>query len=160
MKKSAILFILLVVLISVPATSFAQYRSDVGKPNISGILTSPANSYLFGLIDPSKMQMHHSVSMSYGSFGSGAGMALSTYINTIDYRLSENLFLQTNIGIMNSPYNTFGSQFFLNKPQFFGSAQLNYKLNDNTQFMLRIERSPFMYYRPGYGSGFYNSPFK
>ena len=161
MKKPAVLFIIFALFITAPEISFAQYKSDTGKPNISGILNSQPGSYLFGIIDPSKMQMHHSASISYGSYGAGAGMALSTYVNTIDYRFSENLFLRTNLGIMNSPYNTFGNEFFLNKPQFYGSAQLNYKLNDKTQFMLRVESSPFMYYRPGYSSQFYyDDPFR
>jgi len=160
MKKSAVLLILAAFMFAGPVHTFAQFKSEAGKPNISRVLNNNATSYLFGLIDPAKMQMHHSFSLSYGAFGGGAGMALSTYINTIDYRISRKLFLQTNLGIMNSPYNTFNKNFILNKPQFFGSAQLQYNVTDNMHLMLRVEKSPFMYYQPGMTNRFYNDPFK
>lgn len=158
MKKSAFVFFLsLFFLLTV--NSYAQYKNDAGKPDISGILNAPKTGYFFGLIDPSKMQMHHSASLSYGTFGSGSGMALSSYVNTIDYQVTDRLFLRTNLGIVSSPYNNFNSNFFLNKPQFFGGAQLLYKLNNNTQFMLQIQTSPFLY-SPGFGNNVYYNPFR
>ena len=117
---------LLVLLFSV--NSHAQLKKDTGNPNISGILSSANNDFLLGFLDPSKIHMRHSFSMSYSGF-SGQGMMLNSYLNTIDFQLSENLFLQTNIGLMNSPYNTFGEDFYLNDTKFFGGAKLKYRIN-------------------------------
>lgn len=150
MKKSVFFCLLLAFTFILSDESVAQFRKDTVNPNISGILTAPGADVLFGLIDPSKMHMSHSASMSYGSMG-GNGMMLSSYINTIDYQISENLFLRTNLGIMTSPYNTYGEDFYLNKPRFFGGAQLQYDINENSRLFLQFESVPYGYYRPTLG---------
>jgi len=158
MKKTAAFILLLIICFSLPHSSFAQFRKDTSNPNISGILTAPGADVLFGLIDPSKVNMHHSVSMSYGGMGSN-GMALSTYMNVIDYQISEKLSLRTNLGIMTSPYNTYGEGFYLNKPRFFGGAQLQYKISKNSGLFLQFQSNPYNYYRPGL-SEYNNNPFQ
>ncbi len=153
MKKLIILSFAL-VLLTMPSHSYAQLKKSARLPNFSGLLASPNQDMLLGLIDPSKIQMHHSFSMSYGT-GGGQGMMLGAYLNTIDYRVSENLFIRTNLGIMTSPYNTFGENFYLNKPRFFGGGEIHYKINDKSSVMLRVDVGPG-YYRPGYGYGPYS----
>jgi hypothetical protein len=135
--------------------SQAQLKKDTGNPNISSVLSKPNTDFLLGLLDPSKVHMHHSFSTSYSAFGN-QGMMLSSYLNTIDFQLSENLFLQTNIGLMNSPYNTFGEDFYLNDTKFFGGAKLKYRINDQSSVQLQFDYSPYYYY-PTLGSYRYNS---
>ncbi len=149
MRRTVILAIALFTIFSLYNNSFAQYRNQPTQPNISTALSGMPSSFLGGFLNPEKFHMHHTVSMSFGSFF-GQSMMLSSYINSMEYQFSKNLWLQANLGIMSSPYNTFGKNFFLNKPQFFGSAQLNYRLNDKTSLMFRVESSPWGY---GYGSG-------
>lgn len=151
MKKYAALLIAVLFIVGVPQKSQAQFKQASAPPNISGVLNQGQSDLYLGFINPDKLTMHHSFSMSYGGFTGGNGMMLSTYMNTIDYQFTDKLFLRTNLGIMSSPYNTFSKDFILNKPQFFGSAELTYKLNDNTRIQLGIQRSPFMYYNPYYG---------
>ncbi len=148
MKKTAAVIMLFVFLTALPNTSFAQFKRDTGAPNISGVLTAPGSDFLFGFLDPSKISMHHSMSMSYGMAGRN-GMALSSYMNTIDFQLSENLFLRTNLGIMSSPYNTLGENFYLNKPRLFGGAQLHYKINEHSSLFFEVQSNPGGLYRPG-----------
>lgn len=150
MKRITLFVLLSMFIFSLPLDGWAQLKKNASQPNISDVLSN-GNFGISGLLDPSRMQMHHSFSMSYGAFG-GQGMMLSTYINSIDYRISKNLFLQTNLGFVSSPYNTLGEKFYLNKPQFIGSAQLTYRMNQNTSLMLRVERNPFGYYRPQYNN--------
>jgi hypothetical protein len=157
-KRTAAVFLLLALLTALPNNSFAQFKRDTGNPNISGVLTAPGSDFLFGFLDPSKISMHHSMSMSYGMAGQN-GMALSTYMNTIDFQLSENLFLQTNLGIMSSPYNTFGENFYLNKPKLFGGAKLHYKINDHSSLFLQVQTNPGGLYQPGL-SDYYYHPFQ
>lgn len=156
MKKMVYMQLVLAFLFIVPALSHAQFKRDMGQPNISGILSNSQNDVLFGFLDPSRMQMHHSFSMSYGGFG-GNSMMLSAYTNFIDYQISDNLFLQTNLGIMTSPYNTFGNNFYLNKPKLFGGAKLEYKMNEHSSIMLQFQSNPYMMYRPALGA--YSNPF-
>lgn len=156
MKKFSIL-IVFAVIFTLPVLSYAQLKSDTYQPNISNVLKSPGQDFLFGLLDPSKMHMHHSFSMSYGTMG-GNGLMLGSYMNTMLYQITDNLKLRTNLGIMTSPYHTFGAQSPLNKPQFFGGAQLDYKINDNMNVMLRIDSAPYYYYQPtlgAFGNGYF-----
>ena len=145
-KQVIILTVLLVFVFSLPL--FAQYRNQPTKPNISTILSNPRASLFAGFLNPNKLQMHHTVSMSFGNWA-GQSLMLSSYLNTIDYRISEKLWVRANIGIMSSPYNTFGEGFYLNKPQLFGGAQLHYKISENSKITLEFNSSPF--YRPTIG---------
>lgn len=158
MKKTIAITMLFAVILCLPFNSFAQFKKDVGNPNISGILTAPATAdALFGLIDPSKLHMRHSVSMSYGMMGSN-GMMLSSYMNMMDYQISDNLLLRANLGIMTSPYNTMGEGFYLNEPRFFGGAALEYKFNEKSSISLQFQSTPYYYYRPMLGE-YNNYPF-
>ena len=134
--------------------SHAQLKRDSGNPNISSILSTSNGDFLLGFLDPSKIHMHHSFSTSYSAFGS-QGMMLSSYLNTIDFQLSENWLLQTNLGLINSPYNTFGENFYLNDTKFFGGAKLKYRINDQSSVQLQFDYSPYYYY-PTLGSYRYN----
>ena len=136
--------------------SQAQLKNKTGNPNISSVLSAPNGDFLLGFLDPSKINMRHSFSTSYTGF-SGQGMMLSSYLNTIDFQLSENLFLQTNIGLMNSPYNTFGEDFYLNDTKIFGGAKLKYRFNDKSSIQLQFDYSPYYYNYPSLGNYRYNN---
>ncbi|MHB2150614.1 hypothetical protein ACX8XP_16290 [Calditrichota bacterium LG25] len=145
-KLQVILFVIVFFIMTLPLS--AQFRNQPTQPNISTILSNPQPSLFSGFLNPDKLQMHHSVSMSFGAMG-GQSMMLSSYMNTIDYQFSDKLWLRANIGIMSSPYNTFGQEFYLNKPQFFGGAQLHYKISENSKITLEFNSAPF--YRPMLG---------
>jgi len=159
MRKTLAITMLFAFILCLPFNSIAQFKKDTSNPNISGILTAPnAADVLFGLIDPSKINMHHSVSMSYGMMGSN-GMMLSSYMNMMDYQISDNLMLRTNLGIMTSPYNTMGEGFYLNEPRIFGGAQLEYKFSDKSSISLQFQSAPYYNYRPRLGE-YNNYPFQ
>jgi len=155
MKKNIFLFLILVFLISLSTNSFAQLKKDTGNPSISGILSSPRNDMLLGFLDPSKLHMHHSFSMSYSSFA-GQGVMLNSYLNTINYQLTDKLFFQTNIGLLSSPYHTFGENSSLSDPQIFGGAKLRYQFNDNSSIQLQFDYTPYYYYQPSLGGYRFN----
>ena len=152
MKNLKLLVILLLIL---PVISFGQLKKDVTKPNISNTLNTAAYSNgLLGFLDPSRFEMYHSFSMSYMTLGGGS-MMVNTYMNTLNYRFSDKLFLTTNLGIMNSPFNSFSGNSPLNQTQFFGGAELTYLPSKNTVISLRFDSSPFQY-QPYSRSPFYN----
>lgn len=149
-----LMFVFLVLVFSI--NSYAQLKKDTGNPYISSILSTSNGDFLLGFLDPSKIHMRHSFSTSYTGF-SGQGMMLSAYLNTIDFQLSENLLLQTNIGFMNSPYNTFGEDFYLNDTKLFGGAKLKYRINEKSSVQLQFEYVPYSYYNPSLGLYRYNN---
>jgi hypothetical protein len=151
------------VLLILPALSIAQLKTNVTKPNISERLeTSKSNDAFVGFLDPSRFRMSHSLSMSYMSFG-GGGAVVNSYINTLHYKFSEDLFLTTNIGIMNTPYSTLPGNENQNGYEFFGGAELKYFPTEKSAIYLRIEKSPGIYsgnyYNNPYGSP-YGSPYR
>jgi hypothetical protein len=150
MKKFVLILLAIWLVLTISTPGFAQLKRDGSKPNISGILTTAPSQYLLGLFDPTRMHMRHSFSMSYSALG-GSGLMLGSYMNTIDFLISENLTLRADLGILTSPYNTFGENFYLNKPKFFGGAELNYRMGENTSLMLRFDTSPYLYHQPGIG---------
>ena len=158
MKIRMLIFVFLALIFLNPQKDYAQLKKNEGSPRISEILTTPGTS-LLGFLDPSNFHMSHSVSMSYSALGGGAGMMLNSYINTIDLQLSDKLFLRTNIGIMSSPYNTFGDNYFLNKPQFFGGAELKYDFDNNSSLFFKFDIAPYQSYYNSYNPRYNNSMF-
>ncbi len=157
------------LLIVLPILGFAQLKTNVTKPNISETLeTGTSNDAFVGFLDPSRIHMSHSLSMSYMSFG-GGGAVVNSYVNTLNYKFSDDLFLTTNIGIMNTPYSTLPGNEDQNGYEFFGGAELKYFPTKNSAIYLRVEKLPGLYsgnyynrYGNPYRSSFsnsYNSPF-
>ena len=143
---------LLILFIVIPVLSFAQLKKDADKPNISSELSSVNfNNSFLGFLDPSRMTMHHSISMSYLSVG-GIDMVLNTYLNTMQYQFSDNLFLTTKLGIMTSPYNSLPGENALSESQIFGGAEIRYLPSKNTVISLSFESTPYYYNR----NSFYN----
>lgn len=158
MKKFNLICIIFLI---VPIVLFGQLKKDLKQPDFSNILTMPANqNSLFSFIDPSKLDMSHSVSMSYTSVG-GQSIIMNSYVNTIDYRFNDQLSLRTNLGIMSSPYNSLPNNSYLNDQHFFGGAELNYRPGPNTLLSLRFESMPGYYYRPSFwDSRYFNSNYR
>lgn len=155
MNRNITIFMSVFLVLVFVTNSHAQLKKDTGNPNISSILSTSNGDFLLGFLDPSKIHMHHSFSTSYSAF-SGQGMMLTSYLNTIDFMLSEKWLLQTNIGLINSPYNTFGENFYLNDTKFFGGAKLKYRINDQSSVQLQFDYAPYYYY-PTLGSYRYNN---
>ena len=154
MKQSASIFLLLII---IPVLGFGQLKKNVSKPNISESLEYTAfQDAVVGFLDPSRFTMGHSLSMSYTAFGGGGAM-INTYVNTLNYRFSDELFLTTKLGIMNSPYNSMPGNSYLNNVEFFGGAELKWLPSKDSAIFIRFEKGP-AYYNPGYYSR-YRSPF-
>jgi hypothetical protein len=154
MNRFGYIFALLII---IPALGFGQLKKNVGKPNISESLEyTTFQDAMVGFLDPSRFTMGHSISMSYTAFGGGGAM-INSYINTLNYKFSEELFLTTKIGIMNSPYNSLPGNSYLNDVEFFGGAELKWLPSKDSAIFIRFEKAP-AYYNPGFYRG-YRSPF-
>jgi len=136
------------ITISTPQKSQAQYKKDLNKPALSEWMTTPqtSNGLILGFLDPARIHMQNSVSMNYLSFGGSSGMMQNVFMNTLNYRISEKMQVTTNLGILSTPIHPFGADSELNKPKFFGGAEMRYQMSDHSSFLLRIESNPYQYY--------------
>ncbi|MGD8782068.1 MAG: hypothetical protein PVH88_24280 [Ignavibacteria bacterium] len=142
--------LLVITFILLSTFSFGQFRSDSErKVDIkSGITNYEPSSLLLGFINPENFDMKHSVSLSYGSFGS-EGMALSVYTNSMSYKFTDNLNVQLDASLVNTPYNTFGDALTNSiNGLHITRAQLNYQPADNLRIMLQYRGGPGTYYSP------------
>ncbi|HEY3294431.1 MAG TPA: hypothetical protein VGL38_03240 [bacterium] len=139
----------------------AQYRNAPPSSDVSQYLRSNTSALglkaIRGLFDPNRMHMTQSFSFGYASAG-GHGVSQGMYMNTVDYRISNPLFLTTHLGYVFQPssspqWNTGLSNGFQNG-NFVGGADLNWRPWSNTTFRLSVYRgmdsSP---YYPDYGWG-------
>ncbi len=138
--------IMILFLIILPTFVFGQLKRDSEQVNISNTLqTAAMQNSLLGFLDPSKFNMSHSFSVSYAS-AAGAGIMMNTYLNTINYKFSDQLSIRTKLGVMGSPYNTLPNQPYMNDLQFFGGAEVIYRPTEDSALMLRIESVPGNYF--------------
>ncbi len=153
MKKTFIILLLLTI-----SNSFAQFRDDLNKSVDvkSGILNKSGFGSLLGLFGIEDFQMKHSFGLSYSAFG-GGGMALGNYTNSMFFQFNDQLNLQADISVLNSPYSSYGKDFanqinglYLNR------VQMNYKISENMKVSLQYRSSPFGYYSPYYSNSFYS----
>ncbi len=140
MKK----MVILALVVFLPLMGWAQFKSQAKLPNISQVIASDAAHSMFSLFDPTRFSMHHSLSMSYMTIG-GRGMMVNSYMNTMEFRLGNPLFLRVNLGVMNTPFNSFNNP-ALNGTRFFGGAELDYRPTRNSLIKVGVNIGPDMYY--------------
>jgi hypothetical protein len=147
MKK----LILLILFVSA-ITTFGQFKGDENKSvDIrSGILNQNPGGSLLSFIDFSKFSMSHSFGMSYSSFGNN-GVALGVYTNHLAYDFNEQLNIEVNASVVNSPYNTLGDTFTNTiNGVYIDNARINYSPTESFNISLQFSNSPFNYYNNYY----------
>ena len=149
-SKLVILGILLAV-----GTAFGQFKPKTeSSPSADGSLVrSDDSGLMFGWFDPSRLTMRNSVSMSYTSFA-GKGISLGTFTNSLQYQFSEAWSLQTDISLVNSPFNSFGDKFSKDiSGLYLSRAALTYRPSDNTLFQVQFQQLPAASLYSGFGWG-------
>lgn len=150
--------IFLTVFILSVVTSSQFKEKDIFKPNVKDAITSSTSNLIFGFIDPDNFSMNHSFNLSYSAFGSNS-LALSVYTNKMMYKFSDNLNLQVDASIVQSPYSSFGKN-FQNQISgiYLSRAQLSYNPWENFNITVLYSQLPNNYYSPyyngNYGFGF------
>ncbi len=144
--------VILIVLLA-SSLSFAQFKEELNKPvDIKGkIITGQPSSFFTSFINPENFSMSHSVSMSYSTMG-GNGMALGIYTNSMRYEFNENLDIEVDASLVNTPYNSYGDN-FSNQINgiYLSRAQINYSPSDDFHMVVQYRSAPAGYY--------YNRPF-
>ena len=144
-------FIGILLILAFPALVFSQLKKQSEMPEFSNVGIRPSSNVILGFLNPEKFSMHHTFSMGFMSMGRAGGMMVNSYMNTINYQISNPLFLRLNLGLMNTPYNSFNNA-ALNDVQFFGGAELFYRPSENSLIKVGVD------VRPGYyGPAYYNN---
>ena len=151
-----------VLLISVfiyTALTLAQYKdTGIEQPSVKeGIVTENSNNIL-GFLNSDDFIMRHSFSLNYTTFA-GQGVSLTSYTNSMFYRLMNNLNVQVDVSVLYSPYSTFGDQFQKDiSGVYISNAAVNYYPWKNFSVHLQYSAMPYGYgfYNPYYG---YGNPF-
>jgi hypothetical protein len=154
--KTVLLFIFLVT-----GLTFGQFRDELNKPIDlkAGITNNSPSSLFLDFINPQNFSMNHSFSLSYSAF-SGGGMALGMYTNSLKYKFNDQLNIEADVSILNSPYNSFGKEFTDQiNGVYLSRLEMNYKPSDNFKVVLQYSQMPMSYYSPYYGSSRYYNPF-
>jgi hypothetical protein len=155
-KMLSIIFFTCIALIN------AQYKDQPLTPDIKSGIVNNASSSLFGFLSSENFRMNHTFDLSYQTFGSAGNLALTTYTNKMFYKINDQLNIQADLSVVNSPYNSFGKEFTNQINGFYLSrAQINYKPTEDMSIILQYRNIPAGYYRGGwdYYSPFYRSNF-
>lgn len=149
-----------ILLLIITVTLNAQFKEDLNKKvDIRNSITNYQPSEFFlSFINPDNFSMSHSFSISYSAF-SGQGVSLGVYTNSMKYKFSENMNLEVDASLVNSPYNTLGDAFTNDiNGLYISRAELNYAPMENMEIKLQFFNSPLQ--RSPYRSyGSYGSPF-
>ncbi|QQS37057.1 MAG: hypothetical protein IPM56_03640 [Ignavibacteriales bacterium] len=150
--------ILIMMLLIAGFQTYAQFKNPV-TPTESvrdGIVNTNSGSFL-GFLNENNFRMNHSFGVSYSAFGSN-GLALTTYTNSMMFKLADNLNFNMDASIIQAPYSTLGKDFENNlNGIYLSKAELNYRPWDNFQISLQYRNIPGGYYNPyGYSRSFYN----
>lgn len=161
MKKNLLAFIIIISTVVHAQFKDPVFPSDTPK---DGIINNSSGS-LFGFLNSDNFTMHHSVGLSYSTFG-GYGTSLATYTNSMFYKFSDNMNVQLDASFVTSPYSSLGKD-FQNSIQgiYISRAAFNFKPWDDVSFSIQYRNIPNYYYNPFsryngfYGNSFYDGFF-
>lgn len=141
--------VFLMLVIGIQSLSFAQLREDVGHSSeLTGPVVKQDPSEGANLGNLFNMQMDHSYSMMFSSFG-GQMQNMNAYTNTMRFFFSEKLTGRVDLSLLHSP---FGNSFMSNNSnngmdtQFIlRNAELNYQINDKSNISIQVQQVPGYY---------------
>ena len=161
MKKYLLVFVMII-----SSSLSAQFKDPVFPTETpkDGI-TDISSGSLLGFLSSDKFSMHHSIGLSYSTFG-GNGTSLATYTNSMMYQFSDNMNVQLDASFITSPYSSFGKEYQKSLQGIYISrAAFNYKPWDDVTISLQYRNIPNYYYNPFnryngyYGNSFYDGFF-
>ncbi len=147
MKKIAFVVLTLIV----PALASAQLKEQTQPVPFSHLLTAPFSKPqgLIGLLglNPQRFSMQQSYSLSYLSVG-GQGFSQGLYLNTMGYRVADNMQVALQWGVMNQPLGALGVPGVNQNGFFLSGASLEYKPSRSTALSVQFSSYPTHNYLP------------
>ncbi len=142
----------LIILLIISSLTYGQFKEELDKKvDIRGGITNyNPSSMLLGFIKPENFSMSHSFSMSYTASGQ-YGMALGVYTNSMAYKFNDQLNLQVDASVVNSPYSSLGTQHSdAINGIYLSRAQINYQPSEDFFITFQYRNLPGGYYSPYY----------
>ncbi|MBS1518371.1 MAG: hypothetical protein JSS91_09830 [Bacteroidetes bacterium] len=160
MKNLLAVFILTVIF---SGSLSAQYKGyDDKGPNYK----TNSSNLLLGFINPNNFTMHHSFNVSMINTGSG-NVSLTSYINSMNYRISDKLNISADVKFQYSPYasSIYGPNAASSLQKDLSGvslsrASLNYRISENSFINVefrKIDQSDF-YYNNNFYNPFISNP--
>lgn len=155
MKKLAA--VLIIGLFAFSAMAWGQMADRAELKNVTekynkGLAKQPG----FSLLDPSRLNLSHSYSLSFFS-GGGVSGSLGLYNGTLTYQLAKPLTLSLNLGILHDP----GALYDRNRglktsTTFLPSGRLDWNPSNNFRMSVSFQTYPAVdYFNSSYGFGRY-----
>ena len=148
-------FSILVFLAVIPvATASAQLKSQAHQDESASaamVRQAPGTwggglSSFFGLIDPNRFMMRHSLAFNYMSAG-GSGLSMASYTNSMFYRIADPLDVRVDVTLQGSPFgSTAGYERNDLSGIYLSRAELNYRPWDNVFMQFQYRQLPYSYY--------------
>jgi hypothetical protein len=152
-------YVIIILFLIFNVSALGQFRSDGSQtPSVKEGIVSDDQNYLFGFLNSDNFIMRHSFNVSYSAFA-GQGVSLTSYTNSMFYRLMDNLNVQLDLSVVHSPYSTLGDTFQKNiSGIYISNAAVNYRPWKDFSVHLQYRNIPYGY---GYYNPYYNyySPF-
>ncbi|MBI3872203.1 MAG: hypothetical protein HY304_03890 [candidate division Zixibacteria bacterium] len=149
-------------LVAGATSAFAQTGLSVANPARGGFAGATRASDLTGsqlgrgwaLLDPSRLHMRQSYSLSYFSGSAGSG-SVGLYMNTLEYDLFKPLTVRVGLGYMHNPLGSLvksgGGGQALVENRFLPNFSLDFHPSDKFQLMVDFRTVPYD------GLGYYGS---
>lgn len=113
----------------------------------------------FRLLDPSRLTMNHSYSLSYFS-GPTGGQSVGMYMNSIGYQIARPLYVQVDIALMHDPGALVGANGAQNGARILPNFSLRYTPSPKFNLFVDVRTmpnyySPYAGNYPGYGPSYW-----
>ena len=144
--KAKIILLLLIITSSVLIAQSQNEKSVVFKPSEGFQKT---RGFLDQLLDPNKLSISHSYSLSYYTAG-GSGYNQGLYLNTINYQFSDPLLMQVRFGYLHQPFGGSNNISEGNNKFFVQRAMLQYRPFKNTTLVIDYQAYPSPLMNPYY----------
>ncbi len=144
MKYSALLCSIMVLAAGVamaqsgPVNPGSAPGSFSGAPRLGDLIETPSATG-FRLLDPSRLKMSQSYTMSYFS-GSGNSGSVGLYMNTIEYQFARSLTVRLGLGYLHQPLGFLqnsGGQSALSEGRFLPNMSIDFR--PSSKFRMRLD---------------------
>jgi hypothetical protein len=143
-----------IIILMLTTSAVGQFRDDGSRtPSVKEGIISEDRNFLFGFLNSDNFIMRHTFNVSYSTFA-GQGVSLTSYTNSMFYRLMANLNIQLDVSVVHSPYSTLGDAFQKNiSGIYISNAAVNYRPWKDFSIHLQYRNMPYGYgyYNPYYG---------
>ena len=144
----------IIIIFILAASASGQFRNDGSQtPSVKEGIITEDQGFLFGFLNSDDFIMRHTFNVSYTTFA-GQGISLTSYTNSMFYRLMTNLNVQLDVSVVHSPYSTLGDAFQKNiSGIYISNAAVNYRPWKDFSIHLQYRNMPYSYgyYNPYYG---------